>query len=90
MPGIFGTVTVRNPTHLAAWLAALALKGKSRVERGAQLFRAGAEANFDAALVIFHRLPDGQMKREAAHEIRIGAPEPRKAEAISLGAEIQR
>lgn len=60
------------------------LKGKNRVERSAELFKAAAGQDLDTALRIWQTLPDSFLKTSAAEAISRGAPDDRKTEAAAI------
>jgi len=60
------------------------LKGKNRVERGAELFGYAAAGDFDPTLDLWHSLPDGYLKIRAAGAIANHAPADRKADAQAV------
>jgi len=60
------------------------LKGKNRVERGAELFGYAAAGDFDATLDLWQSLPDGYLKIRAAGAIANRAPADRKADAQAV------
>ena len=73
----------RNLSEALEW-AQTYLKGRSRIDCGAELFKGAAEVDFDSALRVWQTLPDSILKARAAGAIRRGAPEARKADAAAL------
>ena len=66
-----------------AWTQAH-LKGETRLELSAELFRQTAASDFDHAVEVWQSLPDGVLKARAAGTLTGGAPEERKAEAQAI------
>lgn len=56
------------------------LKGKERVEQGAELFKHAAAKDFDGVLTVWKELPEGVLKEEALGAIRRGTPAGREQE----------
>ncbi len=73
----------RDLTKALSWTQAH-LKGKARVERGAELFEFAASNNFDATIAVWQTLPDSFLKARAAGAISRGAPPDRKPDVESM------
>lgn len=73
----------RDFTSALSWTQAY-LKGKTRVERRAELFEFAASKNFDATIAIWQTLPDSFLKARAAGAISRGAPADWKSEVETL------
>jgi hypothetical protein len=56
------------------------LKGKERVEQGAELFTHASAKDFDGVLTVWKELPDGILKGKALEAIRRGTPAGREQE----------
>lgn len=73
----------RDLTGAFAWSQAH-LKGKNRVEKGAELFEYAAGQDLDNALRVWQELPEEILKDRSGEALSKGAPAERKKEAEEL------